>query len=158
MVKDGKLIYFSSDRGSYTDLNNIPVDFDMIDYDYKDKDLYVYNVDNNTLSRFTEDKHANESSVVTSPDGKKVLYVSDRNGIDNIWLRDLETGEERPITNSLDPVSQLSLSADGKRLAFSSLNKGGYDIFYLENPFEIDINMKELPPTGFVQKLLDEKK
>lgn len=155
--RDGKLIYFSSDRGSYTDLNNIPVDFDMIDYDYKDKDLYVYNVDNNTLSRFTEDKHANESSVVTSPDGKKVLYVSDRNGIDNIWLRDLETGEERPITNSLDPVSQLSLSADGKRLAFSSLNKGGYDIFYLENPFEIDINMKELPPTGFVQKLLDEK-
>lgn len=155
--RDGKLIYFSSDRGSYTDLNNIPVDFDMIDYDYKDKDLYVYNVDNNTLSRFTEDKHANESSVVTSPDGKKVLYVSDRNGIDNIWQRDLETGEERPITNSLDPVSQLSLSADGKRLAFSSLNKGGYDIFYLENPFEIDINMKELPPTGFVQKLLDEK-
>lgn len=155
--RDGKKIYFSSDRGSFTNLNDIPADFDMNNYDYKDKDLYVYDVDSKQLTRFTEDKHANESSVVSSADGRKVLYVSDRNGIDNIWLRDLETGDERPITNSLDPISLLSLSADGKRLAFSSLNKGGYDIFYLDNPFDIDIGMKELPNTPFVQKRIDER-
>lgn len=155
--RDGKKIFFSSDRGTYTNLNEIPSDFDMNDYDYKDKDLYVYDVEAKTLSRFTEDKHANESSVVSSADGKKVLYVSDRNGIDNIWLRDLETGDERPITNSIDPISLLSLSADGKRLAFTSLNKGGYDIFYLDNPFEIDLGMKELPNTPFVQKRMEEK-
>ncbi len=155
--RDGKKIYFSSDRGSYTNLNDIPSDFNISAYDYKDKDLYVYDVDNAALTRFTDDKHANESSVVTSADGRKVLYVSDRNGIDNIWLRDLETGDERPITNSIDPITLLSLSADGKRLAFTSLNKGGYDIFYLENPFEIDINMKELPNTVFVQKMVDER-
>lgn len=155
--RDGKKIYFSSDRGAYTSLNDIPADFDMNDYDFKDKDLYVYDVDSKQLTRFTEDKHANESSVVSSADGKKVLYISDRNGIDNIWLRDLETGDERPITNSLDPISLLSLSADGKRLAFSSLNKGGYDIFYLDNPFDIDLGMKELPNTPFVQKRIDER-
>lgn len=155
--RDGKKIYFSSDRGTYTSLNDIPADFDMNDYDFKDKDLYVYDVDSKQLTRFTEDKHANESSVVSSADGKKVLYISDRNGIDNIWLRDLETGDERPITNSLDPISLLSLSADGKRLAFSSLNKGGYDIFYLDNPFDIDLGMKELPNTPFVQKRIDER-
>lgn len=155
--RDGKKIYFSSDRGNYTNLNDIPKDFDISSYDYKDKDLYVYDVDNATLTHFTDDKNANESSVVTSADGKKVLYVSDRNGIDNIWLRDLETGDERPITNSIDPITLLSLSADGKRLAFTSLNKGGYDIFYLENPFEIDISMKELPNTVFVQKMIDER-
>lgn len=155
--RDGKKIYFSSDRGTYTNLNDIPVDFDMNDYDYKDKDLYVFDVDTKQLTRFTEDKHANESSVVSSADGKKVLYISDRNGIDNIWLRNLETGEEKPITNSLDPISLLSLSADGKRLAFSSLNKGGYDIFYLDNPFDIDLGMKELPNTPFVQKRIDDR-
>ncbi len=155
--RDGKKIYFSSDRGTYTNLNDIPVDFNMNDYDFKDKDLYVYDVDTKQLTRFTEDKHANESSVVSSADGKKVLYISDRNGIDNIWLRNLETGEERPITNSLDPISLLSLSADGKRLAFTSLNKGGYDIFYLDNPFDIDLGMKELPNTPFVQKRIDDR-
>ena len=155
--RDGKKIYFSSDRGDFTNLADIPKDFDMNQYDYKDKDLYVYDVDNATLTHFTDDKHANESSVVSSPDGKKVMFVSDKNGIDNIWLRNLETNEERPITNSIDPITLLSLSADGKRLVFTALNKGGYDIFYLENPFDIDISMKELPNTVFVQKMIDER-
>jgi Tol biopolymer transport system component len=154
---DGKKIYFSSDRGDYTDLNNIPADFSIVNYNYMDKDLYEYDVDSKTLTRFTKDKHANEFSVVTSPDGKKTLYISDRNGINNIWMRDLETGEEKPITNSIDPIGHLSLSRDGRRVTFSSLNKGGYDIFYLENPFEIDLGIKELPNTVFVQKMIDER-
>ncbi|MBZ0202790.1 MAG: biopolymer transporter Tol [Ignavibacteria bacterium] len=155
---DGKKIYFSSDRGKYTERSMIPPDFSMINYDYADKNLYVYDMDNSTISQFSDDKYANESSVVSSPDGKKVLFVSDRNGIDNIWLRDIESKEERPITNSIDPITQLSLSADGRRLVFTSLNKGGYDVFYLDNPFEIDINMKELPNTIFVQKMIDDRK
>jgi len=154
---DGKKIYFTSDRGDYTNLNNIPHEFEMADYDYSEKDLYVYDMDTKTLNKFTDEKYSNESSVLTSPDGKKVLYISDKNGINNIWFRDLETSEERPITNSIDPISQISLSGDGKRLAFTSLNKGGYDIFYLENPFEIDLKLKELPNTEFVQRMLDEK-
>ncbi|CAG1769196.1 hypothetical protein BAC3_00115, partial [uncultured bacterium] len=154
---DGKKIYFSSDRGDYTDLNSIPVDLDIMEHDYNDKDLYVYEMNSGSLKRFTSDKHSNEASVVSSPDGKKVLFISNRNGIDNIWLRNLETGEEKPITNSIDPIGQLSLSADGRRLAFTSLNRGGYDIFYLDNPFDIDISMKELPNTVFVQKRIDEE-
>lgn len=154
---DGKKIYFSSDRGEYTNLKNIPVDLDIAEYDYSDKNLYVFDTQTETLSKFTDDKNANESSIVSSPDGRKVMFISDKNGINNIWLRNLETGEEKPITNSIDPITLLSLSADGKRLAFSSLNKGGYDIFYLENPFDIDLSMKDLPNTVFVQKRIDEE-
>jgi Tol biopolymer transport system component len=152
---DGKKIYFTSDRGDYTDLKNIPKDFDIYKYNFKIKDLYVYDTETETLTKFTDNKYSNESAVVSSPDGKKVLYISDKNGIDNIWLRDLETGKERPITNSIDPISQLSLSSDGRRVAFSALNKGGYDIFYIENPFEIDLGITELPNTIFVQKRID---
>jgi Tol biopolymer transport system component len=151
--KDGTKIYFSSDRGSHTDLNSIPEDFNMAKYDYSEKDLYVYDMKNETLKRFTNDKNANESHVVSSPDGKKVLFISDKNGINNIWLRDLQAGEERPITNSLDPIYNLSLSHDGKRLAFNALDEGGYDIFYIENPFEIKLKTKEIPNTVFVERL-----
>lgn len=156
--RDGKKIFFTSDRSTYTDLNAIPSDFDMNNYDYNQKDLYVYDIDAKTLERFTDIPNSTESNVVMSKDGSKVLYISDRNGISNIWLRNLETKEERPITNSLDPLSQLTISSDGRRVAFSALNKGGYDIFYLENPFEIDINMTELPNTVFVERGLDNKK
>ena len=155
--KDGTKIFFSSDRGIYTDLKSIPASFDISDYDYNDKDLYVYDMPTGNVRRLTHDKYSTESSVVTSPDGRKFLYISNRNGIDNIWLRDLDSSKDRPLTNSLDPIGQLSLSKDGKRLVFSSLNKGGYDIFYIDNPFDININMDELPNTVFVQKRIDEE-
>ena len=112
-----------------------------------------------TLSKFIDDGPKTEvSNVVSAPDGKRILYLSDKNGIKNIWLKNLETGAERPITNSIDEINMMSLSKDGRRLAFSSLNKGGYDLFYIENPFEIDLKMDNLPNTVFVQKMLDEQK
>lgn len=150
--KDGNKIFFTSDRGDYTDLNTIPSDINMAKYNYSEKDLYVYDVSASSLSRFTGHEHANESNVVSSADGKKVLFISDKNGISNIWMKDLETQEEKPITNSIDPINLLSISDDGKKLAFTSLNHGGYDIFYIDNPFNIDLKMKELPNTIFVEQ------
>jgi Tol biopolymer transport system component len=149
--KDGRKIYFTSDRGDFTDPKTIPPDFKMSNYDYKQKAIYVYDVGTEKLEKFQQVKNANERSMQFSEDGKKALYLSDRNGINNIWLRDMETGEERPITNSIDPINFMSLSHDGKRLAFNALSKGGYDLFYIENPFEIDLKMKELPNTIFVE-------
>jgi len=156
---DGSKIYFTSDRGDNTDLNNIPADFNMKDYDYSKKGLYVYDIPSQTLSKFIDDGPKTEvSNVVSASDGKRILYLSDKNGIKNIWLKNLETGAERPITNSIDEINMISLSHDGRRLAFSSLNKGGYDLFYIENPFEIDLKMDNLPNTVFVQKMIDDKK
>ncbi len=155
--KDGKKIYFTSDRGNYTDLNNIPADFRMSAYDYSEKELYVYDTETGKLEKFTGHSNSTESNVVSSPDGKKILYISDRNGIRNIYMKNLETAEDKPITNSISPIDLLSISDDGKRLAFSALNKGGYDIFYIENPFDIDLNMTELPNTVFVENILREK-
>ena len=149
---DGKKIYFTSDRGDYTDLNSIPENFKMADFDYSEKDLYVYDVETKTLTKFLGDKHANESHVVFSEDGKRILYISDKNGISNIYTHDLETGEDRPITNSIDPIINLTLSKDGKKVAFTALNNGGYDIFYINNPFDIDLKKKDLSNTPFVER------
>jgi Tol biopolymer transport system component len=88
----------------------------MSTHDYAEKDLYIFDIKSGKLSRLTDQKGAEESIVVSSPDGKRVLFLSDKNGIKNIWLKDLETREERPITNSLDAIDLLSLSADGKYL------------------------------------------
>lgn len=155
--KDGTKIFFTSDRGNYTNESAIPADFNMNKYDYTEKDLYVYDMLTGRMDKFSGEKNANESNVVSSPDGKKVLFISDKNGISNIWMRDIETGEEKPITNSLDPINLLSLSADGKKAAFTSLDQGGYDIFYMENPFDTDLKMKDLPKTIYVQEMEHEK-
>ena len=44
---------------------------------------------------------------------------------------------------------QLSVSRDGKKLAFSSLYKSSFNIFLLNNPFETNLDIKELPLTKY---------
>lgn len=151
--RDGKKIYFTSDRGDYTDLDSISDDINMTKFDRTQKSLYVYDVAEKTISKFIGDKNEYVSHVVFSEDGRKSLYISDKNGISNIWLKDNETGEERPITNSIDPINLLTISADGKKVAFTALNEGSYDIFYINNPFDIDLKMKDLPDTKFVERM-----
>jgi Tol biopolymer transport system component len=144
---DGKLIYFSSDRGGDIDAHRASVD--MIKHDYTQEDIYSIDPATGTMERITAWPNSDESSTVVSPDGKKLLFVSDRNGINNIYLMDLATRESRPITNSLSGVYQLSLSYDGSKLAFSSLSHAGYDIFLLRNPFERDMKIAELEQSEY---------
>lgn len=155
--RDGNKIFFSSDRGEYSDTTQVTGKLNFSEYINARKDIYVYDMTDGSLKKFIDDKYANKSNVVSSPDGKKVLYISDKNGINNIWMKDLDSGLEKPITNSIDPINILSLSDDGKRLAFSTLSDGGYDIFYMDNPFDVDIKMADLPNTIFVQKQIAER-
>ncbi len=142
---DGKTIFFSSDRGAATRDSAV----DMRTLDYNQADLYSIDVATRTIARITDWPNSDETSVVVGPTGKKILFVSDRNGSNNVYEMDLDSKKTRPITNSLSGVYQLSLSKDGTKLAFSSLTRGGFDIFLMRNPFERDLKTAELEPTNF---------
>lgn len=152
---DGKQIYFSSDRAGYLTNESIPPDFKMWNHDVDRKDVYRINVEDGKIERITDSKDTKNGHVTFSEDGKKVLYVSDRNGISNIYYGQWDsTGKyfEKPITNSISPIDQLSLSKDAKKLLFVSLNEGGYDIYSMDNPFDKKVEYDTLPPTEFVKK------
>ncbi len=145
---DDSVIYFSSDRGGEQRGSGIP----MQNRDYHQYDLYSIDLASRAIHRLTDWPNSDEVSAVASPDGKKLLFVSDRNGINNIYTLDLATGTTKPITNSLSGVYQLSLSQDGSKLAFASLNQSGFDLFLMRNPFERDLKVAELEPTEFVRR------
>ncbi|MDZ7766746.1 MAG: hypothetical protein U5K00_20385 [Melioribacteraceae bacterium] len=100
---------------------------------------------------------------ISSPDGNEIIFVSDHNGINNLYkkriiLEDTDTVstvaelKAEPLTNSLNGVEQITTSADGKKLVFSSLYKSGYNIFMLNNPFEL-VPVDEIQPTKFMAEL-----
>jgi Tol biopolymer transport system component len=158
---DGKYIYFSSDRGEYLTNESVPPDFKMSEYDVNRKDIYRIGVEVNKIERLTNSKDTKNGYVTFNEDGKKVLYVSDRNGISNIYYGQFDSSgnySEKPITNSISPIDQLSLSKDAKKLLFVSLNEGGYDIYSMDNPFDKKVEYDTLPPTEFVKKKSDFKK
>lgn len=149
---DGKEIYFVSDRRDNTDSVPLPEKFTMSRFNYQQLEIYALNLHSSHIQRITNFPNSDETNPVVSPDGTKLLYVSDRNGIGNIYERDLKTGEDRPITNSITGVFQLSLSADGNKLTFSSLNQAGFDLFLMKTPFERKLAVKELEPTEWIRR------
>jgi hypothetical protein len=48
----------------------------------------------------------------------RIVFVSDRSGVENLYLRDLPDGRDRRLTDLDEPVRDPALSPDGRRVAF----------------------------------------
>lgn len=75
------------------------------------------------------------------PDGESLLYLSDRAGVANLYVREIASGRDRPLTDLRNGVSgvtplshAVSLAANGERLVFSSFAGGTWDLFALDDP------------------------
>lgn len=61
-----------------------------------------------------------QGALAWAPDGRSIIYSLTRNGVSNLWRQKLDGGRPSQITNfTSETISSLSLSNDGKRLAFS---------------------------------------
>src|SRR5262249_22737307 len=56
-----------------------------------------------------------------SSDGRKLVFVSNRSGNDDIWLTDVNSGKETALTATPWAESHPLISADGSKVAFASL-------------------------------------
>jgi hypothetical protein len=167
-MPDNNAIIFSSDRGDYVNPSDIPIDFNMFNHNYKQLDLYLVGTKSKKVDRITDWKYSDERSAVISPEGNEILFVSDKNGIGNLYKKRIEISksdsmntileiEAIPLTNSLNEISQLSLSSDGKKLLFTSLYKAGYNIFMIKNPFDLNPEFNELENTEYMASLVEGK-
>ncbi len=77
------------------------------------------------LSRFFADEGATVRPSL-SEDGNLLAYTSDKSGTQNVWLRNLQTGDETRITdNPHDYFTPTGvLSANGEWLAFTRYERG----------------------------------
>lgn len=83
-----------------------------------------------------------------SPDGEKIAFVSNRSGIDNIYIGYLDSVKYFAATDILTGVSSISWAPDGGELAFEAFNNGAYDILILKDLAPVGDN-GVLKPTDF---------
>ncbi len=126
---DGRWIAFSSDRGEPGATSETAI----WQHDYGNSDIYLIRPDGAGLQRITSLPSA-EFAPEFYHNSDSLLYLSDRNGISNVYLKVLSTGEEQPLTDLLVGIQQMSIANSGQRLAFTSFYRGGYDIYLWRNP------------------------
>ena len=67
-----------------------------------------------------------------------LAYTAHRNGVWNLYLYDLDSGNSRAISNVLTGIFQLSWSNDDQNLIFSGYSDIGWDIYSLTNPLDME--------------------
>lgn len=157
---DSRNLVFSSDRPHPDNdfiLNNpdyAPVD--SVDYQtlynkfgYGNYSLFTLDIETGKLNSLKCGPGQNREPVV-SPDGQKVCFVSNRNGIDNLYITLVDSSSTFAVTDILTGAGSPSWSPDGKQIAFSSFSKGGFDVYMLKDWWAAGDN-GILEPTDFVK-------
>lgn len=86
--------------------------------------------DETKLTRLTQHP-APDLSPVWSPDGKKILFVSLRDGNAELYLMQADGSRQRRLTNNVSDDLQPAWSPDGKRIAFVSYLHGTGELFVM---------------------------
>ncbi len=131
----GKKIYFVSARGNNLQLgqdkNNVRL---LANNDMYTTDLYVLNIGSNRLQRLTKTPKWNETQPHITHNGR-LVFISDENGIPNVYELHLSSRTVTPLTNLQVGVQQLSITPDGSRLAVTSIGKNGTKLYEITAPF-----------------------
>jgi hypothetical protein len=112
---DGRRVAYSAwSRGGYRDVR--VVDFDS--------------------GRFIEISHdrAIDQQPTFTPDGRFVVFTSDRTGIPNVYAYELSTRRLSQVTNVINGAYMPELSSDGRTLVYVGYTSEGFDLFSM--PFD----------------------
>lgn len=154
---DGAALLFHSDRGAYTALGTYtPGDFAMHDHDYRQYDVYLLNLESGLALRQTYNTLWDDRSAKFGASAGTFLFISDRNGIFNLYEKDVASGDVRPLTDALSGITQVALSANGEVAALVSLQQGRPIIYRMNNPFERRLDSDELKPSVWAQRVVQE--
>ena len=117
LSRDGKRLVFVLDILKGTDGN---LQIDTADADGKNRKTLIPH-------------RAFEESPRWSPDGKRIAWVSTRDGNQEIYTADAATGGDiLRLTNDAGLDNNPAWSPDGKRIAFASSRHGNFEIYTMD--------------------------
>jgi Tol biopolymer transport system component len=95
-------------------------------------DIWSMNADGSDRRQLTTDPHYDKGPAV-SPDGRYIVFMSNRAGAENIWRMDIDGGNQTRLTSKLIERAPF-FSADGRWVLFASWESGKGTIWKI--PFD----------------------
>ncbi len=118
------------------------------------RDIYIYDLAAETTQRVTADRHL-DMSPSWSPDGRYVVFGSDRDDVYNVYAWDTEAEALHQVSNVLGGAFEPRISHDGERLAYIGYGRNGYDLWVM--PFDPEQWLPVLPTITDLPPVQDPK-
>jgi Tol biopolymer transport system component len=148
---DSRSVLFTSDRGPRVELGTYREDyFILANPNLNQTDIYTVEIGASRATRLTSTRGWSEERPIMLRDGR-ILYLSDQNGIMNVYVMNPRTRVSRPVTDLITGVMQMSVTPDGTKLAVNSINQGFFDIFVIQNPMD-RVKSGNLPPNQWAER------
>ena len=90
-------------------------------------DVVLVDVATGAVRELTRDR-AVEAEPAFTPDGRGIVFRSERDGVSNLYVVAAAGGEPRRLTNVLGGAFTPDMARDGRSLAFASYSSRGFDI------------------------------
>lgn len=84
---------------------------------YDSYDIFMADLSGKIVKQLTKAK-GYDAEATLSPDGKKMIYCSDKNGDLDLYVMDLKTGKEKQVTTALGYDGGAWFSPDGKKIVW----------------------------------------
>jgi Tol biopolymer transport system component len=84
---------------------------------YDSYDIYMADLNGKIVKQLTTAKGYDAEGTL-SPDGKKMIYCSDKDGDLDLYVMELATGKEKKVTNTLGYDGGAWFSPDGKQIVW----------------------------------------
>lgn len=84
---------------------------------YSSYDIFLADTSGRIVKQLTHAK-GYDAEATLSPDGKKMIYCSDKDGDLELYIMDIETGAEKRITHALGYDGGAWFSPDGKKIVW----------------------------------------
>src|ERR1041385_2925005 len=119
ITKDGKYVIYAS---THLGADTCPPVPDRTKYGnkyiwplYNSYDIFMADMSGKIVKQLTSSKGYDAEGTL-SPDGKKMIYTSDKDGDIDLYIMDLKTRKEKRFTNTLGYDGGAWFSPDGKKI------------------------------------------
>jgi Tol biopolymer transport system component len=129
---DGKSLVFASDRANPVVLTAAPDPSGFGNYG-----IYDMDIESRRITRVV-DTWGNDGQPTWSPDGERLLFISDRGGANDAYLYDIADSTFVQLTELQGGLYSLSWSRDNDRVVFTAFTEGGWDVFAAKQPLSLD--------------------
>ena len=113
--------------------------------------IAMFDLETNRASLLTNTMW-NDKQPAFSPDGKHFVFVSDRNGIDNLYIARMDDpGNPRPLTDYTGSAGNPDWAADGSAIVYDNFLGQAWNIWRMTNPMKKILGDSALAKTRWAE-------